>query len=159
MPFPAPVRVRPVLTIATAIIGSAVFLLCAPAQAQSANKCSYSSRANSFPNPTIIHFDTGKTTIARDEARKIADTAKAAKDNFILQVCVRGFADKQGNAAANQKLSRARADAVAAELRKNGVDPRTIVIEAAGEPGGSVGSGIGGLANQADRRVEIRVTK
>jgi outer membrane protein OmpA-like peptidoglycan-associated protein len=130
-----------------------------PAMAQSVGKCGYSSISEHWPNPTIVQFDTGKTAIHADDAKKISDTAKLAKANYIQQVCIRGFADKQGNAPANQKLSMARAQAVAAQLRQNGVDPRTIMIEAHGEPGGSVGGGSAALANQADRHVEIRFTK
>jgi len=145
--------------VAAAIALGAVLGFTGVAAAQSGSKCGYSSRANSFPNPTIIHFDTGSTKLAPDEARKVVETAKAAKDNFIQQVCVRGFADKQGNAEQNRKLSLARANAVAAELRKNGVDPKTIVAEALGEPGGTFGGDSSTFATRTDRRVEIRFTK
>ncbi len=150
---------RNVVLCAALALGAAVAVIGGPHPAQAAGKCSYSSVANSWPNPTIVQFDTGKTAIHPDDARKIAETARLAKANYIQQVCVRGFADKQGNAAANLRLSEARAQAVAAELRKNGVDPRTIVIEAGGAPGGSFGGTSASFANQADRHVEIRFTK
>ncbi len=134
-------------------------LMASPALAQSVGKCTYNSIAQQWPNPTIVHFDTGKTAIHADDAKKIADTAKLAKDHYIQQVCVLGFADKQGNAPANMKLSLARGHAVAAQLQKNGVDPRTIMIDPNGEPGGSIGGGSAQYANQADRRVEIRFTR
>jgi OOP family OmpA-OmpF porin len=126
-----------------------------PAAAQQQGQCTRSPLADQYPNATVLQFDTGKTAIRPDEAKKIAEVAKLAKANFIQQVCVQGFADKQGNAAANQKLSLARAKAVGAELRKNGVDPKTIIIEAKGEPGGGIASGVN-LASTADRRVEVR---
>ena len=134
-------------------------LVAGPAAAQSVGKCTYNSVAQQWPNPTIVHFDTGKTAIHADDAKKIANAAKLAKDHYIQQVCVRGFADKEGNAPANMKLSLARGKAVAAQLQKNGVDPRTIMIDPNGEPGGSIGGGSAKYANQADRRVEIRFTK
>jgi len=146
------------ITLAAAV---AVVLALAgsPALAQSVGKCSYNSIAQQWPNPTIVHFDTGKTAIHADDAKKIADMAKLAKDHYIQQVCISGFADKEGNAPANMKLSLARGQAVAKQLAQNGVDPKTIMINPNGEPGGSFGGGSASLANQADRRVEIRFTK
>ena len=151
--------------IRLSVVGAVLLALAAmvlpegPALAQSVGKCGYTSIANQWPNPTIVHFDTGKTAIHADDAKKIADTAKLAKDHYIQQVCVTGFADKEGNAPANMKLSLARGQAVAKQLSQNGVDPRTIMINPNGEPGGSFGGGSAQLANQADRRVEIRFTK
>jgi outer membrane protein OmpA-like peptidoglycan-associated protein len=139
------------LLLAAAAAGS-------PATAQTAGKCVPNTVAQNWPNPTIVQFDTGKTAIKPDYQKQIAETAKLAKDHFIQQVCIRGFADKQGNADANQRLSLARAQAVAAELRKQGVSPKTIVIEGSGEPGGQIASGFN-RATAADRRVEIRFTR
>ena len=147
---------RITLGAATAAI---LALATGPALAQSVGKCSYNSIAQQWPNPTIVHFDTGKTAIHADDAKKIADMAKLAKDHYIQQVCISGFADKEGNAPANMKLSLARGQAVAKQLAQNGVDPKTIMINPNGEPGGSFGGGSASLANQADRRVEIRFTK
>ena len=141
------------VTSLAAIALATVFVV--PATAQPANQCSRGAKANDWPNPWIVHFDTGKTTLHADDAKKIAETAKLAKANFIQQVCVQGFADKQGNAQKNTELSLARARAVAAELRRNGVDGKTIVTEAHGEPGGNAASGFNAGA-QADRRVEVR---
>ena len=148
-----PAATAAVLALAAAVVPGREAL------AQSVGKCSYNSIAQQWPNPTIVHFDTGRTVIHPDDAKKIADTARLAKDHYIQQVCVSGFADKQGNVDGNMKLSLARGRAVAALLQKNGVDPRTIMINPNGEPGGSFGGGSAQLANQADRRVEIRFTK
>ena len=134
-------------------------LVASPALAQSVGKCSYNSIAQQWPNPTIVHFDTGRTVIHADDAKKIAEVARLAKDHYIQQICVSGFADKQGDVNGNMKLSLARGRAVAGLLQKNGADPRTIMINPNGEPGGSFGGGSASLANQADRRVEIRFTK
>ncbi len=111
-----------------------------------------------WPNPTILQFDTGKTAIKADDAAKIARLANDAKGQYVQKICVTGFADKQGNAQANQRLSKARAEAVANALKKNGVDPKTIQINAAGEPGGNIGSTMV-AKSEADRRVEIRFTR
>ncbi|MBV8538412.1 MAG: OmpA family protein [Alphaproteobacteria bacterium] len=146
------------LTLAAA--AAAVIAFAAnPVLAQSVGKCSYNSITQQWPNPTIVHFDTGKTVIHADDAKKIAETAKLARDHYIQQICVSGFADKEGNAPANMKLSLARGQAVAKQLAQNGADPRTIMINPNGEPGGSFGGGSAQYANRADRRVEIRFTK
>ena len=134
------------------------FVSLGPAAAQTTGKCTRSSVAEQWPNPTIVQFDTGKTAIKPEYQKQIVETAKLAKDHYIQQVCVTGAADKQGNAESNQKLSLARAQAVAAELKKQGVDPRTITIQGAGEPGGQIASGFNNAAT-ADRRVEIRFTR
>src|ERR1041385_6756411 len=128
------------------------------ANAQTIGKCTPNNVSQSWPNPTIVQFDTGKTAIKPDYQKQLATTAQLAKDHFIQQICVTGFADKQGNADANRKLSLARAQAVAAELRKQGVDPKFITIQASGEPGGQIASGFNSAAT-ADRRVEIRFTR
>ena len=151
--MPLSVSTMAVLALAGGVLAAG------PAAAQSVGHCSYNSIAQQWPNPTIVHFDTGKTAIHADEAKKIADTAQLAKAHYIQQVCVRGYADKEGNAPANMKLSLARGKAVAAQLQKNGVDPRTIMIDPNGEPGGSIGGGSAKYANEADRRVEISFTK
>ena len=143
-----------------AVSAAAVLALDAsPALAQSVGKCSNNSIAQQWPNPTIVHFDSGRTVIHADDAKKIAETAKLAKDHYIQQICVSGFADKQGDVRGNMKLSLARGQAVAKQLTQNGADPRTIMINPNGEPGGSFGGGSAQLANEADRRVEIKFTK
>lgn len=145
--------------VAILALAAPLGLMTGPAAAQSVGKCTYNSIANQWPNPTIVNFDTGKTAIHADDARKIAETAKLARDHYIQQVCVLGFADRQGNATANMRLSLARGKAVAARLQRDGVDPRTIRIDPNGDPGGSIGGGDARYASQADRRVEIRFTK
>jgi OOP family OmpA-OmpF porin len=129
-----------------------------PALAQTTGRCTPNTVAQNWPNATIVQFDTGKTAIKPEYQKQIASTAKLAKDHFIQQVCIQGFADKQGNAAFNERLSLARARAVAAELRRQGVNPRAIVVGSGGEPGGQVASSFNRPAT-ADRRVEIRFTR
>lgn len=126
-----------------------------PATAQRA--CSPTMTAGQW-SPVIVSFDTGSTKIRDADQQKIATAAKLAKDNYIQQVCVTGFADKQGDARMNQLLSQRRAEAVAAELRKYGVAPGAMVVSASGEPGGQALSGMQG-SSAADRRVEIRFTR
>ena len=129
-----------------------------PATAQRA--CAPNATASQY-SPVIISFDTGSVKISSQDQEKIAKAAKLAKDNYIQQICVTGFADKQGDAKMNQILSQRRAEAVAAELRKDGVAQSSVVVNAAGEPGGSAFSSFSGTsaASSADRRVEIRFAR
>jgi outer membrane protein OmpA-like peptidoglycan-associated protein len=109
-------------------------------------------------SPVIISFDTGSVKISSQDQQKIANAAKLAKDNYIQQICVTGFADKQGDAKMNQLLSQRRADTVAAELRKHGIAQNVLVVNGSGEPGGSAFSGAN-ISSSADRRVEIRFAR
>ena len=88
---------------------------------------------------------------------KIRAAAKLAKDLYIRKVCVRGKADKQGNADYNLTLSVKRAEAVANALIKQGVDASTVLVVGKGE-------GYGDSINifddsQIDRSAKISLTK
>jgi OOP family OmpA-OmpF porin len=146
------------LAVAGGAILTAVSLLPEPATAQRA--CRPNLTASQF-SPVIISFDTGSTKINAQDQRKIAEAAKLAKANYITQICVTGYADKQGDAKINEVLSQRRADAVAAELRKHGISQDTLVVNGVGEPGGSAFSSYSGsaAASRADRRVEIRLAR
>lgn len=126
-----------------------------PATAQ--RHCSRSLTASQF-SPVVVSFETGSVKIGKDDRQKIAETAQLAKDNYIQQICVTGFADKQGDAKANHILSQRRAEAVAAELRKHGIAQGTLFVSGAGEPGGEAFSGAN-ISSRADRRVEIRFAR
>jgi outer membrane protein OmpA-like peptidoglycan-associated protein len=146
------------LALACASTYLAMSIASEPATAQRA--CTPNMTSSQF-SPVIVSFDTGSVKISPQDQEKIAKAAKLAKDNYIQQICVTGFADKQGDAKMNHLLSQRRADAVAAELRKNGVAQNSVVIGAAGEPGGNTFSSYSGssAASSADRRVEIRFAR
>ena len=111
-----------------------------------------------FPIPTIIEFDTGSSKIRPADQQKIAKLAADAKAKYITQICVTGHADKQGDAKKNEALSTARANAVAAELKKNGIDPGTLVVSGKGEPLGATLSSVE-RKSQANRAVEIYIAR
>lgn len=119
--------------------------------------CNPSLTASQWP-PVVVSFETGSMKVRDIDVPKIAEAAKLAKDNYIQQICVTGYADKQGDAKMNKLLSQRRAEAVAAELRRHGVAPSTIVVSGAGEPGGSALSGVQ-HGSAADRRVEIKFAR
>ena len=144
------------LTILATLVGVAIL----SAQAASA-KCSpptSTGRQTQTTQNSFIYFDTGSSKLKDAERKKILEQAKTAKANYVQLICLRGTADKQGDPKANEKLSLARSQAVAAELAKNGIDRKMIETEGLGEPGGGV---LGSLdkSSNADRRVEIRFTR
>lgn len=146
------------LAIACGAVFTAMSIGSEPATAQ--RTCTPNMTSSQF-SPVTISFDTGSVKISAQDQEKIANAAKLAKANYIQQVCVTGFADKQGDARMNQILSQRRAEAVAAELRKHGVAQNNVVVTAAGEPGGSAFNSFSGAAaaSAADRRVEIRFAR
>ncbi len=83
--------------------------------------------------PVSVFFNLGKSTVAsKKDLVNVEALAKYAKDNNAKLV-VNGYADNStGSAAVNQKLSQQRADAVANELVKMGVDKANITTKANG---------------------------
>ena len=82
---------------------------------------------------TKVFFATGSTVISeqgKQDLQAIASQARAIKGAYRLAVV--GRADTTGNAAANERLSEARADAVTAYLmRSAGVSPANFIPPAA----------------------------
>jgi len=138
----------------------AVLLMPDPALAQHpvTGKCTIGSVAQRWPDSTTITFATGSSTISAADKAKLKQTADLAKANYIQELCITGYADKQGDDKKNNALSLARSRAVAAELRRNGIDNKQMKIQAKGEPGGSIFGSVN-RATTADRRVEVRFTR
>lgn len=84
-------------------------------------------------SPVSVFFNLGKSKIAsKKDLQNVKDLAQTAKDNNTKLV-VTGYADsKTGSADFNKKLSQKRAEAVADELVKMGVDRSNIEIKAEG---------------------------
>lgn len=105
----------------------------APAAAPAAEPA---PEAKAQPQPTRlvlsgdVLFQTGKSSV-----RDLSAAGRASLDALVAQVkgmgeieslTITGHADKTGNAAANKRLSKARADAVAAYLKSRGVKARSV---------------------------------
>jgi len=115
------------------------------------------AHSQGVPGPFYVLFAVGSTQIDAPGMEKIRAAAKLAKDLYIRKVCVRGKADKQGNADYNLTLSVKRAEAVANALIKQGVDASTVLVVGKGE-------GYGDSVNifddsQIDRSAKISLTK
>lgn len=83
--------------------------------------------------PVSVFFNLGKSTVAsKKDLVNVEALAKYAKDNNA-KLLVNGYADNAtGTPAYNQKLSQSRADVVAKELVKMGVDKANITTKANG---------------------------
>ncbi|MFI5201378.1 MAG: OmpA family protein [Candidatus Kapaibacterium sp.] len=69
-----------------------------------------------------ITFDVGKATLRPESMGTLNDVAKYLKANSDASFEIDGYTDNDGSAAANLKLSQARADAVKSQLVTMGVD-------------------------------------
>jgi outer membrane protein OmpA-like peptidoglycan-associated protein len=102
----------------------------------------------------LVFVDWDKATLT-DRARQII---KEAADNSTrvqyTQIAVNGYADTSGTPQYNQGLSMRRAQAVAAELVKDGVNKSAIAIKAFGDTVLLVQTGPG-VREPQNRRVEI----
>ena len=101
-----------------------------------------------------ILFDLGSSHIRPAEKPVIAQAVKTAKDRQVSAICLIGHTDKLGDKAYNEKLSRARAQAVAAEMVHAGYPGKNITIVADPEAFGNMSLGKEN-ASEIDRKVTI----
>ena len=94
-------------------------------------------------------FATGKNDVAEGAQTIVADVINAGKDGKKLVVS--GFADSTGNAAANEELSKQRAQAVQAFFEAQGVNAANIELRKPESTTGAVGNDVEG------RRVAVKV--
>jgi outer membrane protein OmpA-like peptidoglycan-associated protein len=102
----------------------------------------------------LVFFDWDKATLT-DRARQIVSEAAANSTKVqYTSLEVNGYTDTSGTAQYNQGLSVRRAQAVAAELVKDGVPKSAIAIQGFGETHLLVATGPG-VREPQNRRVEI----
>jgi OOP family OmpA-OmpF porin len=101
-------------------------------------------------------FDTGKSALKPDASAKLADLVDKTKGVNLEVIIAVGHTDSQGNAAANQKLSVARAEAVKKFLTSKGVENNRVYTEGKGsaQPVADNKTAEGRAKN---RRVEVEV--
>lgn len=145
-------RLVAVIAFASVLSGFAM------AQTAAAEVCKPDSATSGRYAPITLHFDTGSTAVKPEDQKKLAEMASIAKASKIQQICIKGFADKQGNPDMNKKLSQARAQAVAAEFGKLGIGPEYLALTGEGEPGGALFAGTQSKS-ESDRRVEVRIAR
>jgi outer membrane protein OmpA-like peptidoglycan-associated protein len=104
--------------------------------------------------PFNVYFDLGSAKIRPSEVKTINEAVQKAKDRKVARICLIGRADKIGDPVLNERLSKARADSIAAEMKKQGIAGNALVIDPKGEL--LSGMDFGRLdAQQKDRAVTI----
>ena len=96
-----------------------------------------------------FYFATGKNDIAEGADAIVAEVIAAGKEGKKLVIS--GFADSTGDAAANEELSKQRAQAVQAFFEAQGVEAANIELRKPENTTGAVGN------EQEGRRVEVKV--
>lgn len=124
------------------------------ATAQTYGPCQRVTGGVQMAGPFNVLFDLGSAKLRPGDLKTISEAVQRAKDRQVVQICLIGHADKIGDAKANERLSKARADAVAAEMKRQGIPGNKLVIDPKGEvlPGAELGRGD---AAEKDRRVTI----
>lgn len=97
-----------------------------------------------------VTFASGSSELDNAARAEVAELAGVLQRYPRAQIQLTGFADPQGEAAANQTLSRQRAEAVRAALTEAGAPAGSVTLTAEGETGNA--------ATRANRKVEVRVT-
>jgi outer membrane protein OmpA-like peptidoglycan-associated protein len=129
-------------------------LFATSAASQSIGACPPRLGGTPHPGPYSVYFDFGKSVLDPQQTAEVRKRAKQAKDIYVTQICLVGYADKVGDPAANKRLGLARARAVANILIGDGFPANNIVMDTGGEAYGR--SSFGDVdRNKADRRVSI----
>jgi OmpA-OmpF porin, OOP family len=107
---------------------------------------------------TNVYFTVGSAAINAEGKQHLTELAATARQTDGFMISVLGYADPTGDAAANERLSQRRAEAVINYLKQNGgIQPgRVLAASAMGEvpPGGAVSTP---ASNAEARRVTARV--
>jgi outer membrane protein OmpA-like peptidoglycan-associated protein len=104
--------------------------------------------------PAEVHFDWASATPLPESSAIIESIASSAAACGVRAVTVIGHADRSGSAGFNQRLSRRRADAVAAALTAEGMPRAAVTVRAVGERDPAVPTA-DGVREPATRRVAI----
>ena len=141
------------MTKLAALLIAGTLFAAAPSFAQTVGSCARGGGANQ-PQAVWVLFDLGSAQVRTGDKPKIAEAATTAKARQVTSICVIGHTDKLGDKALNEKLARARSQAVAAELVRAGIPAKDIVIAADPEAFGNLS--LGNLdAQEKDRKVTI----
>jgi outer membrane protein OmpA-like peptidoglycan-associated protein len=102
----------------------------------------------------LVFFDWDRADLTARARQIVADAAQAATHTSVTRIEVNGNADRTGTPAYNQSLSQRRAETVAAELVRDGVQRTAIEIHAYGDTRPLVPTAAG-VREPQNRRVEI----
>lgn len=129
-------------------------LVAVSASAQSYGPCQRLTGGVQMAGPFNVLFDLGSAKLRPTEMKTINEAVQKAKDRQVAQICLIGRADKIGDPKANERLSKARAESVAAEMKRQGIAGNKLLIDPKGEA--MSGLDLGRLdASEKDRSVTI----
>ncbi|MFL5754296.1 MAG: OmpA family protein [Bacteroidia bacterium] len=80
-----------------------------------------------------IFFDKNKSTLRKQSTVELATVQKMLKEHPDMVIEISGHTDSQGNDAANEKLSLARAQSVVTHLIKQGIPKKQLIAKGYGE--------------------------
>jgi K(+)-stimulated pyrophosphate-energized sodium pump len=103
-------------------------------------------------------FDTGKATLQPASQEQVNNVGAILKAFPKVKIRLGGYTDNTGNAAANVKLSEARANGVMAELVKLGTDAGRMSAKGYGEEH-PVADNATEEGRAKNRRISMRVTE
>ena len=106
------------------------------------------------PRQYLVFFDWNSAVLTAEAQNIVRTAAASAKQSGITRLELTGHADRSGPDAYNVRLSQRRADAVKAELLKNGVPASEIATFAKGESQPLVPTA-DGVREPQNRRVQI----
>lgn len=106
------------------------------------------------PHSYLVFFDFDKATLTAEGKNIVDEAAKNAGSTSVTHIDVTGHTDTVGSDAYNMRLSKRRAETVAAELEKQGIKSDEIAIIAKGKTDLLVPTA-DGVKEPQNRRVEI----
>ena len=117
-----------------------------------------SLRPSEYLDEHLVYFDHGSALVPDDaRTRMVLDSAACQLKLRPGRVTVTAHADTSGDPAANVRLSKRRAEAVAGALARRGVARSTVTLEPSGESRPAVATG-DTVAEALNRRAVISWT-
>ena len=110
--------------------------------------------ATAVPKSYLVFFDFNKSDLTPQAVQIVGQAVANAKTPGVTRINVTGHTDTVGSDAYNMRLSRRRAEAVAAEMEKQGIASSEIAIVAKGKRDLLVPTA-DGVKEPQNRRVEI----
>jgi outer membrane protein OmpA-like peptidoglycan-associated protein len=104
-----------------------------------------------------VLFDFNKYNLKPEAIKQLAPVVQVIKDQPGVRIHIVGYTDSIGSVAYNLKLSRQRADSVAAYLAQNGVPRQNITTDGRGKSD-PVASNATAEGRAQNRRVEITLS-
>jgi outer membrane protein OmpA-like peptidoglycan-associated protein len=106
------------------------------------------------PDSLVLYFASGSNALSAESKATLDQASRLYRDGKPIVMVVSGSSDSVGNAAANLKLSQARADAVLQGLIARGIPAERFQVLAKGETEPAIQTAKG-VAEPRNRRVEI----